>query len=409
MKEPLSNPSQPLRKQSLPWLVILIFAVLIAAGAWWFTAQRAATAAAAAAAAKKTGSFPVPVTTIKVAQKDVPIYLDGLGTVQAFNSVTIHSRVDGQLVHIAFTEGQDVKTGDLLAEIDPAPYKASLDQAMAKKAQDQAQLENARVDLKRYLDLLAKDSTTQQTYETQKALLAQLEAGVNADQAAVDSAKVNLDYTSIHSPIDGRVGIRQIDQGNIIHSSDSTGLVVITQVKPISIVFTLPETTVNKLLKNQGEAGYPVLALARDNTTTLATGTVSVIDNQIDTTTGTIKIKATFANDNLRLWPGEFVNTRLLLSRQVNSSVVPASVIQRGPDGPYAFVVKQDMSVKIQRIKVGQIDGGEALIEEGLQPGETVVVDGQYKLQEGSIVKPAEASGSGNPGSSKGEKHKKAS
>src|SRR5213080_3006515 len=225
----------------------------------------------------------VPVVAGKAAQKDVPIYLDGLGTVQAFNTVTIHTRVDGQLVKVAFTEGQEVKTGDVLAQIDPAPYQAAFDQAAAKKAQDEAQLTNARVDLQRYADLLKTDSITQQIYDTQKSMVSQLEATVKADQAAMESARVNLDYTTIRSPIDGRVGIRQVDTGNIVHAADASGLVVVTQLRPISVLFTLPEQVLSKVQDNQGaETNYTVLAVSRDNTNVLAEGELAVVDNQID-------------------------------------------------------------------------------------------------------------------------------
>lgn len=398
-------PGETKSRQPGKW-ILAAGGLLIAGSLAWLAFHHHAAAAKSAGASARGGGFPVPVVIGHARQKDVPIYLDGLGTVQAFNTVTVHTRVDGQLVKVAFTEGQDVKTGDLLAQIDPAPYQAALDQAVAKKAQDAAQLANARVDLKRYADLLATDGTTQQTYDTQKALVDQLEATVQADQAAVDSAKVNLDYTDIRSPIDGRTGIRQVDQGNIVHAADAGGLVVLTQLRPISIVFTLPETALSKLQDNQNPDGtdFTVLAVARDNTNVLATGQLAVMDNQIDSTTGTLKLKATFANENLRLWPGQFVNTRLLLDTRADCVVVPASVVQRGPEGAFAFVVQGDptnQTVKMRPLKVAQIDNGEALIDDGLQPGEVVVVDGQYKLQDGSKVKPAEPTGGGSGGSHK--------
>jgi multidrug efflux system membrane fusion protein len=342
---------------------------------------------------------PIPVVAGVVGTRDVPIYLDGLGTVQAFNTVTVRARVDGQLLKVAFTEGQDVKAGDVLALLDPAPYQAALDQAVAKKAQDEALLANARVDLQRYADLLKTDAVTQQTYDTQKALIAQVDATVKADQAAVDSARVNLDYTTIRSPIDGRVGIRQVDAGNIIHASDPTGLVVVTQLRPISVLFTLPEQSLSRIQQFQ-EPGrpFPVIAVGRDNTNILDHGVLAVVDNQMDTTTGTIRLKAHFPNESLHLWPGQFVNTRLLLTVQTNGVVVPPSVVQRGPEGPFAYVIQKDGSVGMRSVKVTQIEGPTALIASGLEPGERVVVDGQYKLQPGSRVKTVDPSGAPGAG-----------
>jgi membrane fusion protein, multidrug efflux system len=386
----------PVRKRTVIVAAFLVVAALAGWGVYYLLHHNAITSAGEATARSQT--LPVPVVEGVVSTMDVPIYLDGLGTVQAFNTVTVHTRVDGQLIKLAFTEGHDVKTGDMLAQIDPAPYQAALAQAAAKKAQDEAQLANARVDLLRYADLLKTDSTTQQTYDTQKALISQLEATVKADQAAIDSAKVNLDYTTISSPIDGRVGIRQVDAGNIVRASDANGLVVLTQLRPISVVFTLPEQALPKLQQFQSQHNeFTVLAVSRDNTNVLGKGKLAVIDNQIDTTTGTIKLKADFANENLSLWPGQFVNTRLLLTTRKDSPVVPASVVQRGPEGAFAFVIQEDQTVRMRPLKIAQIEGGMALIDEGLKPGERVVVDGQYKLQPGSHVRPIESSGNGGP------------
>jgi membrane fusion protein, multidrug efflux system len=337
---------------------------------------------------------PVPVVAGAVEKKDVPIYLDGLGTVQALNTVTVRARVDGEIKKIAFVEGQDVKAGELLVQIDDAPYLATYDQAVAKKAEDEAQLANAQRDLERYNDLAGKKVISSQQLDTQKALVRQFAATVNADEAAVESAKVQLDYTKVVAPISGRTGIRLVDQGNVVRAGDLTGLVVLAQFQPISLVFTLPEQTLTSIDKEAAAAGkLRVLGVDRDNKTVLDEGTLSVIDNQIDTTTGTIRLKATFPNERLQLWPGQFVNARLLLSVRKDGLVVPASVVQRGPQGTFAFVIKADETVEIRPVKIGPIEKGEALIEEGLELGERVVVDGQYKLQPGSRVKMGDAAG----------------
>lgn len=385
----MSNTKTTRRK----WGIGLVCLLLVIGGVW--SLRHRALAAQRSSEAGRAGPPPVPVVAGRVAQKDVPLYLDGLGTVQAFNAVTIRVRVDGELKKVAFTEGQDVKVGDVLAQIDPDPFRAQLEQVEAKKAQDEAQLVNARLDLQRDAEQLAAKIVAQQIYDTQKALVDQLASQVKADQAAVDSAKVQLNYTTIVSPIDGRTGIRLVDQGNIVHATDPNGLVVVTQVKPISVMFTLPEQTLPSIQKEHAAGDVAVLAVDRDNRTVLGTGKLAVIDNQIDTTTGTIRLKATYPNDDLRLWPGQFVNARLLLTTRKGGLVVPASVVQRGPDGSYAFVIKDDQTVAVQPVKVAQIENGEALIDEGLHPGQEVVVDGQYRLQPGSKVKMAQA---GKPG-----------
>jgi multidrug efflux system membrane fusion protein len=378
---------------------IVALCLLFALGALWMLLHNRVTASKKSAAeTARAGQAPVPVVAGTVVQKDVPIFLDGLGTVQAFNTVTVHVRVDGQLQKVAFVEGQDVRAGDLLAQIDPDPYQAQLDQATGKKGQDEAQLNLQRVELKREADLLAAKIDSQDTYDQVAAQVKALEAAVKADEAAIDSAKVQLAYTTIASPIDGRTGIRQVDTGNIVHATDANGLVVITQLRPISVVFTLPEQSLAGIHQQMTGGELSVMAVDRDNRTVLDQGKLAVIDNQIDTTTGTIKLKANFPNSDLRLWPGQFVNARLLLTTRTNGIVVPAQVIQRGPEGSYAFVIKDDSTVEIRTVKVAQIEGGQALVDEGLSPGEQVVVDGQYKLQANSKVKPSEPGKSGKTG-----------
>ena len=400
MNPQLAPPSSPPASSVKKWLGILIVCGLLAGATLWWMRSHGAPAAPKTAGAARGELPPVPVVAGVVVQKDVPLYLNGLGTVQAFNTVTVRPRIDGQVVKIAFTEGQDVRVGDELVEIDPAPYRALLAQAAAKQGQDEALLANAKTDLQRYADLLAKEGVTQQVFDTQKALTNQLAAAVKADQAAVDSANVQLAYTTIVSPIAGRSGIRLVDQGNIVHAADATGLVVITQLQPISVVFTLREQMLGKIQQQQSlTPDLNVIALGRDNAEVLGEGQLAVIDNQIDTTTGTIKLKATFPNTDLRLWPGQFVNARLLLSVRKASAVVPASVVQRGPEGPlaaFAFVIQDDQTVDIRPLKVAQIEQGEALIDDGLRPGERVVVDGQYKLQKGSHIKIADAPAAGS-------------
>ena len=388
------------RSSGVKMAAVVGLCLLVVGGAVWFSRHKAAAANKAGPGARPVELPPVPVVAGTVAQKDVPIYLTGIGTVQAYNTVTVRPRVDGQVVKIAFTEGQDVRTGDLLALIDPDPYHAALQQVAAKKVQDEAQLANARIDLKRYADMLAHEGVTQQQYDTQKALVDQLVATVNADQATIESAKVLLAYTTITSPIDGRTGIRLVDQGNIVRANDANGLVVITQLRPISVVFILPEQTLSAIQKDARGAnpGLTVLAVSQDNTTVLDEGKLAVIDNQIDTTSATIKIKATFPNNELRLWPGQFVNTRLLLTVRPGCAVVPAPVIQRGPEGAFVFVVKDDQTIEVRPVKVApvmpaQLDQGEVEIEQGLVPGERVVVEGQYKLHQGSRIKLADARG----------------
>lgn len=370
---------------------------LVAAG-WYF---RPATSAAPGPGRRGGGGGlggPTPVIAGVVEQKDVPIYLDGLGTVQAFNTVLVRPRVDGELQEVAFTEGQEVKKGDLLAVIDPRPLQAVNDQAVAKKAQDEAQLANARLVLDRNADLIKKKVLDQQSYDASRFNVDQLQAGVQGDQAALENAQTQLSYTRVTAPIDGRVGVRTVDQGNIVHASDAGGLVTITQLHPISVVFTLPEQNVQAVLaQSKAPEGLKVTAVERSNVTKLGEGTLAVVDNQIDQTTGTIRLKATFPNEDLKLWPGQFVNARLLLTTRKAGLVIPEGVVQRGPQGTYAYVVKPDQTVEMRAIKVAQSEDGVALIDDGLKVGEEVVVDGQYKLQPGAKVAASSAPGATGP------------
>jgi membrane fusion protein, multidrug efflux system len=362
----------------------LMFVVPVALGigavVFWQYARPSATAAI------PTSAPPIPVVAMNVQKQPVSEYLAGLGMVQAFNRVTIHVRVDGELQQINFIEGQFVHTGDVLAKIDPRPFKAVLDQAKAKKAQDEAQLIAAQKDWLRAKALIDKNFQTQQVVDQMQAKVEQLIAGIDADQAAIESAETQLGYTTIASPLDGRLGMRLIDKGNIVHANDPGGLVVITQVQPIAVIFSLPQDHLQAITAAMKQGPLKVIAYSRDNFTKLAEGTLLLVDNQIDTSTGTLRLKATFSNVDDALWPGQFVNARLELALRSDAVAVPAQVIQRGPNGLYAYIVKPDQTVDRRTIKVGPVRDGLALIEEGLSPSERVVVDGQFKLRPGAKV-----------------------
>jgi multidrug efflux system membrane fusion protein len=367
--------------------ILGIAGALIVVLGWWSCHRSSSSNPAQSSGRNAAGNAPVPVVAGKAEEKDVPVYLDGLGTVQAFNTVTVHTRVDGELQQVLFTEGQEVTAGAALAVIDPRPFQAALDQAIAKKAQDEAQLANAKVALARNTDLLNKKVIAQADFDLSKYTVDQFQAAVQADQAAIENAKTQLDYTQIKSPIDGRTGVRLVDGGNIVHAADAGGIVVITQMHPISVVFTLPEQNLQAILNEGGaNGGLHVTALDRGNTTALDEGTLAVVDNEIDQTTGTVRIKATFPNNDLKLWPGKFVNARLVLTTKKNAIVVPASVVQRGPQGTYAYVIKPDKTVEMRPVRVAQTEASVAMIDDGLKADEQVVVDGQYKLQPGAHV-----------------------
>ena len=332
-----------------------------------------------------TAPAAVAVVAALVQSHDVPIYLRGVGTVIAYNNVLIRSQITGQLVKISFHQGQLVKNGDMLAQIDPRPYQAELDQAIANRDRDQAHLENAKIDLNRYTELAKQRSIAQQLADSQKAIVAQLVAIVKSDEAIIESAKVNLGYTNLTSPIDGVTGIRQMDIGNIIHPTDVNGLVDVTQIEPISLIFTLPEADFVPIQERMSQGPVTVFVDSQDGKQ-LDKGRLNLVDNQIIQTAGTIRLRAVFPNQKHLLWPGQLVNARLLLDTRRDGLTVPASVVQQGPKGAYAYVIKPDNMVEIRPITVAQISDGQALINSGLKANDRVVVDGQYKLQPGVPV-----------------------
>ena len=341
----------------------------------------------AAAQTPPAGGPGIPVTEGTVAVADVPIFLNGIGTVQASNMVTIKSRVDGQIVRIDFTEGQDVKAGAPLLQIDPRPFQAVLEQAQAAREKDQAQLASAQADLARSGSLVGSGYRAVQTYDQQKATVSQLQAAIKGDEAQINTATLNLGYADIRSPIDGRLGAKLVDIGNMVRATDATGLVTITQLKPIFVSFTLAQENAHKIRERQAAAPLKVMAIGADNKTPLATGKLTLIDNAIDQTTGTIRLKASFANDDERLWPGEFVNVRVILNTRKGVPTVPAQTVQDGPNGYYAYVIKDDSTVERRTVEVAVVQDGIAVITKGLAPGEKVVVDGQYRLTKGARVR----------------------
>jgi membrane fusion protein, multidrug efflux system len=335
------------------------------------------------------GPQTVPVTAGTVVQADVPVVLEAIGTVQPTNMVTIKSRVDGQLVAADFKEGQDVKAGTVLFEIDPRPYEAALAQAQAAKQKDEAQLATAQADLARAAQLVSHGYQSQQTYDQAKAQVGQLQAAIKGDEAQIATAQLNLSFATIKAPIDGRLGARLVDAGNMVRATEGASLVTIAQVRPIDVIFTVPQENQHKVREKQAQAPLVVQAMGEDGKTLLSTGKLILIDNQIDQTTGTLKLKATFANQDERLWPGLFVNVRLILNTRRGVPTVPAQTVQDGPEGPYAYVIKDDNTVERRPVEVASVQDGVAVIGKGLKPGEKIVVDGQYRLTNGSRVRAA--------------------
>jgi multidrug efflux system membrane fusion protein len=378
------------KSRTLRWV---LFVAVIAVGGYygWYRFHGAEAAAKIEAAQKAAARQPaVPVSLTAVEKADFPVYLTGLGTVQAFNTVVVRTRVDGQIDKIAFQEGQAVSQGDLLAEIDPRPFQAVLDQAKAKKTQDEANLANANLDLQRYTKL-GEFATRQQT-DTQRSTVAQLTAQIAADEAAISNAQTQLDYTQVKSPITGVVGLRQVDIGNIVNASTQTGIVTVTQIEPITVIFTAPEDQLPYISEAQKIAPLKTIAITTDGKKPLAEGQLSVINNQVDTTSGTIRLKAVFDNKNHALWPGQSVSTRLLVKTLKDATVVPDDAVQHGTNGLYAYAVTADNKAELRKVKISQSIDGRSVVEEGLKPGERVITGGQFKVKPGSLVTTAVAS-----------------
>jgi membrane fusion protein, multidrug efflux system len=371
--------------------------VVAAVAAVYYMPQRQQTVAAVSGSRRggPPASEPVPVLATAARAADVPVYLDGVGTAKALNTVTVRSQVDGKIINISFTEGQDVPAGYVLAKIDPTTYQAAFDQTVAKKAQDESQLANARLDLDRYTRLAATNAVNKQQLDTQRALVSQLEAQIKLDQAAVDNARAILSYTDIVAPIAGRTGIRLVDAGNLVRGGEASGIVILTQLRPISVFFSLPQQSLPDLTKGMAEGQLPVDALTADGKSALDKGKVMVIDNQVDQTTGTVKLKAEFPNSDLQLWPGQFVNVRVLIDTLRQVVVVPTAAIQRGPNGPFVYVLKDGDAVTVRRVTLTQQNDVQAVVATGLEAGERVVTTGFARLTEGTQVTVSSAEDAG--------------
>jgi multidrug efflux system membrane fusion protein len=362
------------------WQRLALGAVVVIAGGWFLLHYLN----------KPKGPPPqvaIPVTEGKVETKDMPVYVRGIGTVQAFNTVAIKSRVDGQITQVLFDEGQEVKAGDPLFQIDPRPYQAALEQAEGGLAKDQAQLGGAQLDLERYGKLVGPGYQTRQSFDDQRATVGQVQGSAKADQGLIDASKLNIEYASIRSPITGRTGARLVDIGNLIQASQGTNLVTVTQMKPIYVSFTIPQDALDQLLQNQAKGQLAVIAYASDDKTVLGEGKLTLIDNQVDTTTGTVRLKGTFANDDERLWPGEFVNARVVVSTRKNALVVPSQTVMQGSNGYYTYTIQPDGTAKRQVVKVAATQDGLTVVETGLNAGDNVIVEGQYRLTDGSKIK----------------------
>jgi membrane fusion protein, multidrug efflux system len=381
------------RSGSLNGVVVVCAIVLLGSFGWLYTLG----AQTDAGKQQTKGPLPIPVTIQTIQNSDFPVYLNGLGIVQPYNTVTVRSRVDGQVNKVGFRQGQMVNEGDLLVQIDPRPFQAALDMAQAKKAQDEANLKNAQLDLERYSTLAKQDYASRQQLDTQQAKVDQLNAQIKGDQASIDNAQTQLSYTTIRSPLTGKTGFRLIDPGNIVHATDQTGIVTIVKLQPISVVFTAPEENVGQINKALAAGTVPVIALSSDSTKTLGQGHLALVDNQVDQASGTIHMKATFQNKDDALWPGLSVATRLLVDTRKNVLVAPNAAIQHGPNGLYAFVLDKDSKVEKRDIEVGEEGASQTVVRKGLASGDRVVTSGQYRLTEGALVNPRNVNPSPSP------------
>ena len=391
---PTEIDSRPTRRSRVgPFLWFLLIIAVIGAAVWYFTR----TVEQPKNAGRSPPGAPVPVVAAAVEKGDMPVTLNQLGTVTPLAMVTVKTQISGYLTQVAFKEGQMVTQGQFLAQIDPRPYQVALEQAQAQLAKDQALLKNAQLDLQRYNTLVSQNSIAKQTRDTQISLVAQYQATVQADQAQIDAQKLNLTYCRIVSPVTGRVGLRQVDAGNYVQTSDPNGIVVVTQLQPISVIFTVPEDKLPEVMKRvRAGAVLPVTAYDRTGTTELASGKLDTVDNQIDTTTGTVKLRAAFDNEQEILFPNQFVNIKLLVNTLHDADIVPSSAIQRGAPGTFVYVVKPDRTVAVQKVKLGPTDGHQIAILSGLQPGESVVIDGTDRLRDGGKVTVSPNQGAGD-------------
>ena len=392
-------PTQPVKRGKRRVFIIGLIVIVAAAAAVYHFTSSTDTQQRRSRFGGENG--PVPVLVSPAAKADVPVYLDAVGTTKALNTVLVKAQVDGKLIEVAFKEGQDVKRGDVLARIDPTTYKAALDQAIAKKAQDEALLANAKNDLARYEQLAATNAINRQQADTQKSLVAQYTAQVASDQGAIESAQATLAYTTIRSPLDGRTGIRLIDEGNIARAADTTGIVTLTQLQPISILFNLPQQEINRVNDAFAKGPLPVDALRSDNDAVIDSGTLSVVDNQVDSTTGTVKLKAEFPNKTLQLWLGQFVNVRLLIDTLKQVVTMPTGAVQRGPTGTFVYVAKDDNTVSMRPITVQKQDENQTVVSKGVEAGERVVTTGFARLTDNAKITISTGDGTAAPAASR--------